>query len=871
MATAYECTWGSTISFRGSRVPTSTMEQGLPRIGTGQDIERSSQVGQTKMRHSDYSDGLTTLTGVQPWAQTLRQYSENQGIQTRLPGLAILPYALTTQAALAAVDISASVAANIRVHSIASSLGATGLRTYFVVDKRLYRDTSLTDPALVAVETMTDTITAIDEVVFNNIAYLAIAGENTDNIKGTTDPTASPPTWVELVSLSAGDRIDAMRYMPAMGPGVGIAIGKVGGTTGVWYWYGTDTVPATLRPVVVAGTKDEPNLTGTLLNTGVKYPISATQQGGTLWTDLVNILTDNGLNTTNAAAGTSTKAYTYNFALNIPENADLSGIVVEIEKFESNADDNIVDNTVRLYSGLTQATGVGTLTEDSNFGIDKADATTEWVVTTPTIVTYGASNNLWGASLTPLIVNNPGFGVAFASSGPGATPLASVDFIRMTGYYRMPGTTIAFPLGGYTCQESLAFPHRIAYVTPKRNDTTAITVPRKLWFLDMDWDTTGNRPVMTVTAPGTNMPNIHSIVPYQGGYAVAGGPASGPARYVRYLDANNQVKNFDIPKKNGATEFRVNSMFAQGSWLICDMISTALTDRQWWYFNNGKWYADTLLQSKTTSAASIALQPIPFAEQTLGLHQNQIYTLFPKTTNTAVTRQFLPGDLGADPRLIDTAEVKSMAFTATVEDTGLYLVGVEKDWGPEEANKTIVTFDMQTRDISATSTVKYELSLDGGTTFNASLTKEFTSALQHFDVLSSGVAFETVKERLTLKHTAANAATPNGTGVLVTSIQQWPSQDTIEFEVDPDSAEPDIHTLRSAVYSLQDTKNVQPLVYADLNIPCVFEGAFFTSKVAPRGQPPVMEHFRDYDKKGVPQDMSLRLRFRKVPGTAATS
>jgi hypothetical protein len=231
-----------------------------------------------------------------------------------------------------------------------------------------------------------------------------------------------------------------------------------------------------------------------------------------------------------------------------------------------------------------------------------------------------------------------------------------------------------------------------------------------------------------------------------------------------------------------------------------------------------------------------------------------------------VVRQFLPEDLSADPRLTDTTQVKSMGFATTTEDTGLYLIGTEKDWGPEEANKTIVTADFQGRGISASSTVKSDLSIDGGSTYNSSLSKEFTSAFQHFDVLASGVAYETIKEKLTLKHTATSANTPNGAGVLWTSVQQWPSQDIIEFEVDEDSVEPDIHAMRSSLYALQDSKNVQPLTYADLTIPTVLEGVYFAPKVPPRGQTVAVTDL--ISEKGVPADKVLRIRFRKVPGTA---
>jgi hypothetical protein len=78
--TSSEITWGPTaslVSFRGKRVPTNTMEQGLPRISTGGEIERAAQIGQTKIRFGSYHNGLTRKTGIQPWASAQNEYTEN--------------------------------------------------------------------------------------------------------------------------------------------------------------------------------------------------------------------------------------------------------------------------------------------------------------------------------------------------------------------------------------------------------------------------------------------------------------------------------------------------------------------------------------------------------------------------------------------------------------------------------------------------------------------------------------------------------------------------------------------------------------------------------------------------------------------------
>src|SRR3990167_3158652 len=145
-----EITWGSgtsLISFRGSRVFPGNPDQGLPRISSGAEIERAALVGVSKIKYGDFTGGLARVTDVQSYLQALNQYAYNEGWQTRHPS-PVLPYVLTTVVALSAVDISAVVAANVRAHAYNSSLGAAGLTWYVVVDKQLYRYTSITDSVL---------------------------------------------------------------------------------------------------------------------------------------------------------------------------------------------------------------------------------------------------------------------------------------------------------------------------------------------------------------------------------------------------------------------------------------------------------------------------------------------------------------------------------------------------------------------------------------------------------------------------------------------------------------------------------------------------------------------------------------------------
>ena len=196
------------------------------------------------------------------------------------------------------------------------------------------------------------------------------------------------------------------------------------------------------------------------------------------------------------------------------------------------------------------------------------------------------------------------------------------------------------------------------------------------------------------------------------------------------------------------------------------------------------------------------------------------------------------------------------------------------DFGPEESQKTMVEGTYQGRLVSSTSTVTSELSTDGGSSYLATLTKEFTSFNQVFQVLSSGVTFDTIKHRLGLKHTAAAAGTPNGTGVMWTSVQQWDSRYgyRIAVELDISSIDPDLYSKMDEFDTLQLVKNVQALTIGSKQWNAVYEGMYIDNmKVPPRGQAPTSEQLRDYDKKGGLVEKPVQAWFRVVPGTVATS
>ncbi len=136
----------------------------------------------------------------------------------------------------------------------------------------------------------------------------------------------------------------------------------------------------------------------------------------------------------NSNSGTLS-ATSFNFST-IPNNAIITGIQVTINR-SGNVANAINDGSVRLIVG-----GAAVGTNNAN----NSDQPGNWG-TTLTAANYGSSNNLttyWGVTLSgsDVNVNNANFGLAFVAHNATGTSgrTASIDYIRMTITYTVPGT-----------------------------------------------------------------------------------------------------------------------------------------------------------------------------------------------------------------------------------------------------------------------------------------------------------------------------------------------------------------------------------------------------------------------------------------------
>lgn len=143
----------------------------------------------------------------------------------------------------------------------------------------------------------------------------------------------------------------------------------------------------------------------------------ANSGAGTAWT------AGSGLYTV-TPSGSSELLVCTGLGLNVPGTATVVGVVLSIgrEGFIA-AKGSLVDNEVKLYSG------------GSTIGSNRASAVPWPSVSAAQI--YGATTDLWGASLTPAIVNASGFGFAFSVTGSRATANLYAQTATLTVYFTL--------------------------------------------------------------------------------------------------------------------------------------------------------------------------------------------------------------------------------------------------------------------------------------------------------------------------------------------------------------------------------------------------------------------------------------------------
>lgn len=875
------------VVFRGSRLTPGTFQQSYSGFRTGPGADRTALTDLTKVKFSDFSGGIDPTPGIKSWLRDLNKFRYNEGWQTRLPGLMILPFDLVNQTSISSNEsIASAVAAGWRAHVVTTSIGDTEARIYIGIGHKVYRNVGNGNSALEVCYTTTDLITSMAVLNVNGTPRVCVAtyhaSSPTDDVFYVADPTG---TWsgnlTTLVALnnSGGDWITAMQYIPTLGAGVNIMVGTIAGSAGVWWQNITTAAAWTMRAVVLASSRNQPgNLpTVTLSNCS---PQSHGNEGiGTtpfpsddgIWKSTENILASDDNDATwdgSAVSGGWSGQTSYLVAgqfadiEDIPSAVELVGCEVSIEGSStglSSSNQHLAEVQLRLGT-----TSVGISKSGGSFG--SSDATQ----------VLGGSSDVWG-----ILGGNDFRNLAVAmraavgNGGSGNGAGIRIDHIFISSFvYRELGSLVSFPLGGWMVTANPSYPERIAIVVPAtKNDIGAITEPRVLWYLDFEWDTGQERPVLNYTRPNTGLNYIHHAVPFQGGYAVCGNNSAGAGISLKHVDSSGNLRDFGFPAHNGKEEMRINSLYPQGSWLVLDCVTTDFGDRQWWFYNNGRFFPDTILQS-LSDGLDIAAQPIPFSTVGIDLANDVIYSIFPNSTNTAVARQFLPSDLNADPRIVHADKVKTQATVSTSEDTPLKLQTLEFDIGPEEANKALMVIQYLGRRISAATGASYgsvtvEAVVDADTTFaSPDVTKEFTSAFEEYNVPSAGVAFRTLMLQISGEHDPGTTESPDGLPVIITTVQDWPQERTYVLQITELVSPNNIFDFMDTMESLAtSTKIVLPLDMSTVsNQPAKFDRWLIPTEglmLPPRSVQPAPGHF--VDAQG--NEVFMGIQFHTVPGT----
>lgn len=867
-----QISWGG-IPFMANYVPMSLSPSVLQGLRTGAEVERSGRDGVETLAIDDLSKGFMPMSGFGSWGQDKGRTYINQGVIVHVPGTAALAYKNTTVADLIAADFSGMRAANKRLHS-----AMFASRWYGFLDVHMIKDTSTSDPTLVlpTSDGITEKVTAVAVLTLGGTNYLVTAGSTTDDIQGTTDPSASTPTWAKVVTLSGTPYINAIAPMNHLGSGWFVVIGNPTGTAGVWAAKNSASLPATLSEVVLASVSDQTNLSNSTLNTGAKSPTAAiiayydTPTGTNTITNPTNVLASDGNyaaypNATTAAATTVYGVFVSGFDFSaIPDNADIVGITAEVERKETDAAVNAFDNIINFAHSprATFLAGVGPTTQVTTIGENKADAT-EWA-TADAYFTYGGAADRWSTDLTTDLIKSSDFGLFVGwRQASVAAQHSEIDHIRLTVHYRLKGATTMPVSGGFTCGPLPNNPSLVPVIEPESADLTGITVRRLLKYYEFTYDATADHLHVDVSYPATGINYCGVMCHFQGGVAVAGGSNETVWNQVKLVGSDGQTRNLRFPTIHGTEPQTITKMEGHGNALIVDVADTDGGNAQQWIYENEKWNALGVLQS---IANTIATEPILWAETVHNLKQDFDYRFFPvSTTALAGARWFLPSssDIYTDPHVVNTTQVKT--------DGSPYVQVVRLDGGAPESLKTLLTAQLQSfqvDDNTSYGTVGLKIGTSSDLTLaspavsmtfgtGGSNTPGFTVYNVKAGTNDPGVDFNTLTIRLTLGHQTNSAETPNPLPLILNFVGQWEDYEIVPYRLSVEHNH-DIMNIVERIKTLKRTKNVQRLLGGSFNDPA----AFIDAKINYRpGLSTTQPTSRDV--------ISADLYFRITPGSVA--
>jgi hypothetical protein len=165
------------------------------------------------------------------------------------------------------------------------------------------------------------------------------------------------------------------------------------------------------------------------------------------WTNPGNVVSDNGSNASVAVPSDYLVTSAYGFTL--PANATIVGVTVRVEASETGGGNS---NYIAQLHSATTPTLIGS-----------AKSAVTVTGTTPVVSSNGGTSDLWGATLTPLIVNNAGFGVSIWSADTGNT--LSIDYVTIAiEYTPFPtASVVSKDIQAHAATVALDAPSKVAF------------------------------------------------------------------------------------------------------------------------------------------------------------------------------------------------------------------------------------------------------------------------------------------------------------------------------------------------------------------------------------------------------------------------
>lgn len=801
------------VSFRALRLNTATAAQEHPALRTGPNVDRTGRSGLFAFVLDSLAGGFRPLSTIGNYGFDKSTVWKNEGVMVHIPGLVSLPYLLTTQTSVVSGDFSGYNAGNRRVHAV-NWAASDGLRFIACVGPHLIKDGGVSNPALTIPSTsdnITDDVLTLWTGPFGSSPQVLMAGTDgmTDGVMYTTDPTANSVSWTSLVTFpNANDRCWGGAWMPQLGSGWHVFMGKVNDEDGWYAFQPTDTAPLTintLTPVVWADTKDQP---GSIPSTSqdLTFQTALVVSG---WSDADNIFaSDDAYATATASTGGAVNGLSgYNPDLSsLPTAIQVLGIEAHVEvKVDAITKDPDLED-LQLFIG-TSATSL----DASLFATFPQN-----LATSDTLYTTGDSTQLWGENWTRAMLQQLRVLTDYSDDGGGgAGTVISVDHIYATVYYQALGTQVVPTQGGYTIGPMPSEPNVLPTVEPVTDDETMITTQRVLKLNRFVFDPDGQRPVMeSVQIPPLSMGYVGVAAHFQGGVVVIGGNNSEVFNECKLVDSEGIVRNLNLPKTHAGTAITVTKAVSQGNALLVWVANTDGTDAQLWLFFDGAWHALGPLQSKSNAMSS---RPLYWAETVNGLEQAQGYLFIPNSTTSLMgTRQFIAPGLFDDPHITNTSEIK--------HDGPLAVTLPILDMGTIETQKALLTLEAQTfrlDDDTLYGTAQLEIDTTGdldlttpavNVTFGtgANETPPFTEFATDADANNPGVSIPTAVMRLTLNHQTGTAKSPQPLPIVAWLTGQWPFDDNYSFVLWQEQPH---HTNPRAIYerlaALAETKPTQ--------------------------------------------------------------